>query len=431
MPVSTPSYFPPSRTNGSIIGITAGVDAVSARSFLAGANAGNHATVDDLIIIGDNAAVGPLLNVASRGTIVIGSGAYASIDDHSSFVALGASTILGYQAGKSLVSGAGNIFIGDRAAAGVIGTAGVQSDHNVIIGTQAAQTAASSDPTNRLLRNVIIGAFAAQGSDGLLELNSCVVIGFEAIQTSDTHLSNSVLIGSGCGSAGINRGSTDNVVMIGANMTGQSPLEGVWIGSGTFATGNNQVVIGQNIALPGTSYNVVLGDSAAGLIGSHNVVIGSFAGVNDPDSDGTLIIEIGEEGNTNPNQRLIYGKFGALQAGGSISPGLIFGNSKSGVNDSFPANASNIIKFVDGAVGTAAPVGGGYLVSLGGVLNIVDTAGKQTSFANAGFLMTSTATLLDGAGLLAGTLLNAPVAGNPSKWLEIMDNGVLRRIPTW
>lgn len=31
----------------------------------------------------------------------------------------------------------------------------------------------------------------------------------------------------------------------------------------------------------------------------------------------------------------------------------------------------------------------------------------------------------------AGTLLNAPVAGNPTKWIPINDNGVTRYIPVW
>jgi len=37
----------------------------------------------------------------------------------------------------------------------------------------------------------------------------------------------------------------------------------------------------------------------------------------------------------------------------------------------------------------------------------------------------------NGAGAAAGTLTNAPTAGNPTKWLKIDDNGVTRYIPTW
>jgi hypothetical protein len=37
----------------------------------------------------------------------------------------------------------------------------------------------------------------------------------------------------------------------------------------------------------------------------------------------------------------------------------------------------------------------------------------------------------NGAGSGAGTLTNAPVAGNPTKWVPINDNGTTRYIPAW
>jgi hypothetical protein len=46
------------------------------------------------------------------------------------------------------------------------------------------------------------------------------------------------------------------------------------------------------------------------------------------------------------------------------------------------------------------------------------------------FLQTSTA-LTNGAGAGAGTITNAPAAGNPTKWVAINDNGTLRYIPAW
>lgn len=46
-------------------------------------------------------------------------------------------------------------------------------------------------------------------------------------------------------------------------------------------------------------------------------------------------------------------------------------------------------------------------------------------------LIGSTVALADGAGAAAGTLLNAPVAGNPTKWLAIDDNGTTRHVPAW
>lgn len=43
----------------------------------------------------------------------------------------------------------------------------------------------------------------------------------------------------------------------------------------------------------------------------------------------------------------------------------------------------------------------------------------------------SGASFTDGAGSSAGTMTNAPAAGNPTKWIPIDDNGTTRYIPAW
>jgi hypothetical protein len=45
--------------------------------------------------------------------------------------------------------------------------------------------------------------------------------------------------------------------------------------------------------------------------------------------------------------------------------------------------------------------------------------------------LSSPATLPNGAGTATGTLTNAPVAGNPTKWITLNDNGTTRYIPAW
>lgn len=50
---------------------------------------------------------------------------------------------------------------------------------------------------------------------------------------------------------------------------------------------------------------------------------------------------------------------------------------------------------------------------------------------NQTILLETTATLTNGAAAAAGTLTNAPAAGNPTKWVAINDNGITRYIPTW
>lgn len=64
--------------------------------------------------------------------------------------------------------------------------------------------------------------------------------------------------------------------------------------------------------------------------------------------------------------------------------------------------------------------GGSDRVRIGGALTISDTK-----------LLTSKTTLTDFSAAAAGTLTNAPTAGNPTKWISINDNGTLRKIPTW
>lgn len=55
----------------------------------------------------------------------------------------------------------------------------------------------------------------------------------------------------------------------------------------------------------------------------------------------------------------------------------------------------------------------GALTTAGGVLHATNTA------------------LNNGANVSAGTLNNAPIAGNPTKWVQINDNGTTRWIPAW
>lgn len=65
--------------------------------------------------------------------------------------------------------------------------------------------------------------------------------------------------------------------------------------------------------------------------------------------------------------------------------------------------------------------------------NVSITGGTVTAQLtnNQTILLATSATLTNGSGALAGTLLNSPVAGNPTKWITINDNGTTRQIPTW
>ena len=46
-------------------------------------------------------------------------------------------------------------------------------------------------------------------------------------------------------------------------------------------------------------------------------------------------------------------------------------------------------------------------------------------------LLSTLAALTNGSAAAAGTLLNAPAAGNPTKWFAINDAGTVRYVPAW
>lgn len=69
---------------------------------------------------------------------------------------------------------------------------------------------------------------------------------------------------------------------------------------------------------------------------------------------------------------------------------------------------------------TGTPTAGNEAVQINGALSINDAVliRTYTAFTN-------------GAGAGAGTLTNAPAAGNPTKWIPVNDNGTTRYIPAW
>ena len=77
-------------------------------------------------------------------------------------------------------------------------------------------------------------------------------------------------------------------------------------------------------------------------------------------------------------------------------------------------------------LGTMAPQNAASVSITGGAISgvTVSTTGGAT-------LISTSAALTDGAAAAAGTLLNAPAAGDPTKWFAINDNGTTRYVPSW
>ena len=91
------------------------------------------------------------------------------------------------------------------------------------------------------------------------------------------------------------------------------------------------------------------------------------------------------------------------------------------------ASTTNVANLNASSLGGATfaapgPIGGGTPDT--GTFTSITTPGGAT------FHTTNTA-LTNGAAAAVGTLLNAPAAGNPTKWIGINDNGTTRYIPAW
>jgi hypothetical protein len=66
---------------------------------------------------------------------------------------------------------------------------------------------------------------------------------------------------------------------------------------------------------------------------------------------------------------------------------------------------------------------------IGGTAELLIDANGLT--VNSATMIKTTTAFTNGAGAGAGTLSNAPAAGNPTKWIPVDDNGTTRYIPAW
>jgi hypothetical protein len=81
------------------------------------------------------------------------------------------------------------------------------------------------------------------------------------------------------------------------------------------------------------------------------------------------------------------------------------------------------------AGGTSLTLTGG--LGANNISSVTITMTGLTTLQGGATLLKTTAALTNGAAAAAGTLLNAPVAGNPTKWIAIDDAGTVRQIPAW
>lgn len=115
-------------------------------------------------------------------------------------------------------------------------------------------------------------------------------------------------------------------------------------------------------------------------------------------------------------------KISAMPAAGALTGNEVVPLVQGGNN--VKSLLSAILTFFAGAPGAI----GGTTPNTGAFTTVTASGGVTVG---TGVLIASSVALTNGAGSGAGTLTNAPAAGNPTKWIEINDNGTIRKIPAW
>lgn len=395
----------------------AGAGATGNRAIFLGASAGLNSTASDFIAIGNLAGSAGLLSASGmNGTTIVGSRSILgtlTAGASSGVVALGSNILPLAQAGfgdsvyvgnniltgflktNSATAAYRNVVIGNNAGLGTNFGLNSAFDQNVVIGYGAAKiTAGGSQP---YVSNTIIGN-AAAGTNNADSVSSCVIIGSGAgpgAATTGT-ISSCIFIGNGAAPSGSTANPSGHIV-IGTNAT-------------CSAANSSIIVIGNTSTInSGNSFGIIIGTSAGNTV--------AFPAANE-------VVFIGGSSNM-----MLYGVMS--------SGNLILGNITVSANRRWRGTpGTNNVLIPDGTAGSVAEVAtGGYFYVTNGVLNWRDKNGIETQLSmNAAGQLANTilgAGYTNNAGVAGGTLLNAPSAGNPTKWIPINDNGTIRNIPAW
>lgn len=373
MPVSSPSYFPPNRSTGTIVGLTAGNNTTGSRNFLAGKAAGLGSTISDLIIIGDEAGAAGLTDANLAGSVLIGSNAGHSLINTTSDPAEGV-TFIGFNAGAALPHSGGSTLVGWNVVPSAV------SDNTGAVGrnlTALGSNIALTGSWGTLHESVLIGTDVATtpSGGGFSTLTACVIIGHAAgnLGPGVPGYNQSVIIGD---SAASNCTRLTNCTII---------------GSGTGSTGpamTNMVIVGDSIGLPGSPNGCVLLGSQIGINGGNNVFIGwgaNHLAVNAYNN--AFLVEVAINGLSSPPSALVYGQFD--------SGCVVLGNSSQSTNRDFGNGATNALKLISGSKGPSTPLGGGYFY-IDGANNTdmpahwVDATGADGSLTGSGYQLVGT-----------------------------------------
>jgi hypothetical protein len=348
---------------------------------------------------------------------------------------------------------AGTITIGSTTVSGGAGTGQVLYE-NGLVQEAADFTIISGQP------NVIAGSaylydssqviIAQIGNSNFYEggAGNLSGTGFNNLGTGSNALVNigtgnsNLMVGTGAGAA-ISSGGSNSGVGTNAVHSCTSGNGNIGIGSSAMQgsalyTGNNNIALGasalfnyagasgpddsnvaighgvmQNLQTGGT--NVGIGDNALGntaSTGLSNIGVGQVSLYNVTGDN-----NIGIGGNT--GQDVTSGRYNTL-IGGNTGRGITTG----GFNTVIGANVTGLSSSLTNAIIISDSQG-----NIGLDYNVTNAFG-WTTWGTQVFAQFNR-NLNNGAGSSTGTLLNAPAVGNPTKWLQVNDNGTTRYIPAW
>ena len=199
-----------------------------------------------------------------------------------------------------------------------------------------------------------------------------------------------------------------------------------WSGSSLITAPSDGIIRLSNAALTGFTRLQFGGTTSSFPAIKRNGAVMNFVLADDSAfatvATGTVVASIGSAFQWNAGSAILSPADGVIQiSNGSASDftRLIFGSTTA----SFPSIKRNgtALNFRLANDSADAPITAGAATFSGAV-----TVPGVTTAA-----LTSTGTFTSGAGAQVGTLTNAPVAGNPTTWIKIVDNGVTRYIPAW
>lgn len=360
MPVSSPSYFPPQRSQDRIVGLNAGTTQTGNNVFLAGQEAGLDSTSSGLIVIGHLSGNGAIVNAPN--TIIIGVESGQSIVQSRTdgvYLAADAGIVIGYNCLNKTSSVNGSIVIGSNnfgqlsPAGSSVNYQGIQN--SIVLGSAIMNGANALASTNPISSSVIIGYGFNANNTFFAGVGNCVIIGQDICNSDYSNgFSGAVVIGGGACSFGVPSSCT----VIGTQALSSNTTNGAF-----------------------SEYIVAIGTNAAPNIGSGNgIYLGHNAGGNYPgDLKGLIIITDSQTVSNYP----IDSAFAALmnpQSDGAVNVELGGIGSNSNLQITGLRNA---LILNNGTVGNANPKRGGYFYVTAGALHWVGSNGTDTQIAPA------------------------------------------------